>query len=389
MRYLVFGGLLVSSILLSGCNTIAGTISGVGTDNAPSPSPLVAFKQQVPVRSVWMAHAGGLVGNDYLKLGPFINGDKIFTADAKGNVFATDLRTGKRFWTVNLKTPITSGPVACEGVVVVGTGNGRVLAIDENKGTPLWHTDVPDAVLSTPAIGQGRVFIKTVDGKLCALSAQTGKILWVYDHGAPSLVMRSGGAPLIAGNEVIAGFPDGKLAAFNLQGSLLWEEEIATPQGISPVEQMVDVDADPVAAANGVVYVSTYQGSLAALNLFTGHILWSQRISSYTGLSLGAGKVFVTDADDTVWAFDQESGAVLWQQSQLCHRVLSEPVMAGRAVVVGDGFGYLHFLSPEDGHTVARVLLEHNAKILAPPVAIGNFVYVGNVNGVLSAWQVG
>lgn len=388
MRQVVFVGFLFG-ILLSGCAAIKGTISGVGTDNTPAPSPLVTYKQQLSVRNVWMAHAGGIVGSDYLKLGPYVADNRIFTADAKGIVFANDLKAGKRLWSVNVKCPITSGPVANQGVVIVGTGNGRVVAIDENKGSILWRTDVPDAVLATPAIGQGLVFIKTVDGKLCALSASTGKILWVYDHGAPALVMRSGGAPLIAGNIVISGFPDGKLAAFNLQGNLLWEEEVASSQGVSPIEQMVDIDADPVVASNGVVYVTTYQGSLAALNASSGHILWRQDISSYTGLALGQNKVFVTDADGTVWAFDRETGSILWQQSQLCHRVLTEPVMVGNAVLVGDGFGYLHFLSPVDGHTMARIMFEHNVKILAPPVVIGNFAYVGNVKGSLGAWQAG
>lgn len=386
MKYLVAG--LLVGVLLSGCAAIKGTISGVGTDNTPKPSPLFPVKPQIPVRIVWASHGGGLVGSDYLKLGPVVADNKIFTADAKGGVFANDQRTGKRLWWVNVNAPITSGPVAGQGLVVVGTGDGRVIAMDENRGSVLWRTEVPDAVLAPPAVSRTRIFIKTVDGKLCALS-RTGQIVWAYDHGSPSLVMRSGGAPLIVGNEVITGFADGKLAAFNFQGTLLWEEEIAAPQGLSPLEQMVDIDTDPVIAENGVVYITSYQGSLAALNAATGRVLWRQGISSYTGVALSADKVFVTDTDGTVAAFDRQTGDRLWQQGQLCHRVLTAPAVAGDSVVVGDGFGYLHVLSPVDGHLIARTLIEAGVSILAPPVAVGNFLYVGDTKGYLGAWRVG
>ena len=58
--------------------------------------------------------------------------------------------------------------------------------------------------------------------------------------------------------------------------------------------------------ANGVIYVATYQGHVAAVSLKSGDILWEHAISSYSGLALGQRLLFVSDAQSTVWAFDHE-----------------------------------------------------------------------------------
>jgi len=392
MRFVGFLSVaLTAGLLLSGCGTIRGTLNGVGLDNSPPPSPLVKCRSQIPVKGVWMVSAGRSIGSDCLKLGPELADNMIFTADPKGGVLASNPRNGKRIWWVNTKAKITSGPTVGEGIVVVGTGDGKVIALRENNGAPLWHADVPNAVLAAPQIGQGRVIVKTVDGKLIALSVQSGQQLWIYDHGAPMLVLRSADAPQIYGNKVIAGFSDGKLAAFSLsQGQLLWEQSVATPQGVSQVEQLVDMATDPL-IANGVVYIVSYQGGVTALAANSGQILWQQDLScsGYAGAVLSPRSLFITDSQDQIWAFDRQSGDLIWQQNQLAYRHLSAPTLLGGTLVVGDAEGYLHWLSQQDGHYLARRLAEGHVKILAAPAVAGNIMYVASANGNLSAWRVG
>ena len=65
-------------------------------------------------------------------------------------------------------------------------------------------------------------------------------------------------------------------------------------------------------------------------------------------------------------AWRRSDGEKLWTSEKLRFRGLSAPVVAGRAVAVGDFEGFVHFLSPKDGALLARVASDGSPIALAP-----------------------
>lgn len=379
MKYLK---IVLLSLVLVGCDTLTG-VSGVKTKT----SNLPALNNQAKAAPVWSSHAGSGIGSNDVKLVIAIADNKIYTADNSGKVIATALRTGQVLWETSLKVPVISGPATGMGLVVVGTNNAEVVALNAKNGAILWKTPVSSQVLTSPKVYAATVLAKTIDGKLYSLNYQTGRINWVYDHGAPTMTLRGGGAPQVIGNIVIAGFADGKLAAFNRdQGKILWDRSMALPYGASDIERMVDVEADPI-ATDSYTYVATYHGNVASVATQTGQVQWQHDLSSNKGLDLDGNFLFVTDASDHVWAFYQKNGAVAWEQNLLAGRNLTAPTKVGKYIVVGDGKGYLHWLSREDGHLVSRVLVDKSG-IVAPPVAVNNLVLATARNGLLAMYQL-
>jgi outer membrane protein assembly factor BamB len=53
--------------------------------------------------------------------------------------------------------------------------------------------------------------------------------------------------------------------------------------------------------------------------------------------------------------------------------------------VVADAEGYVHWLSQADGHFLSRVLVNKKKSIVAPPVVLGDTVYVATTDGTLFA----
>lgn len=379
---------LLSSFLM-GCSTlksVQGSITGIGLDNTPKPVSLAGFKSSIQTHRRWSTSAGGSFGNDYLKLTPVIDGE-IFTANPHGVVSDFNVNTGEIIWLANTNGRITSGPAVGDGIVVVAAPDGHVIAFNKKTGRLLWKTMVSNAVFATPRIGRGLVLVKTVDDKLCALSAQNGQQQWVYDHGAPLLTLRTSSMPQIAGNKVIVGFADGKLAAINLRkGNLIWEQTVAPAYGSTQVQRMVGLVTDPL-ISNGVIYTATYQGKVSAVSLATGHVIWGNTISTYTDLALSPRFLFVTDAKGGVWAFNRANGHVMWHQTQLANHMLSSPALMNDDVVVGDKEGHLYWLSQQDGSLLGDQLI-NNTAINTTPVVLGNTVYVLSQNGNLSCWGV-
>lgn len=355
-------------------------------DNTPAPSPLVNFKSEANPRLIWYQSTGSGVGDDYLKLVPALTDKMILTADKNGTVVATDKMTGKLIWQTRTNLSVASGPGVGDGLVLVGGRDGQVIALHQMDGSTAWKSQASTEILAPAAIDNGVALVKSIDGRLTAFT-DTGASLWSYQQNEPAMMLRSSSTPLIHGNAVVAGFANSNLAKLTLHdGSLIWQQTIVMPEGSFAIQRMVDIDADPVIAGNHI-YVATYQGKIAALDLNSGRNSWSHDISSYTGITADNKRVYVSDARGHVWAFDSESGTVDWHQSQLEARNVTGPAVVGDYVVVGDAEGYLHWLSKEDGHFVARVKV-NSSGILASPVVDNGMTYVLTKNGYLAAYSI-
>lgn len=339
-------GLLVLSIILLGCTT--------------SPSPVLPPVELTPiddplfVRSNWNSVIGKGVGENYLKLQPVFVGSTGYVADHQGYLRAFEVMSGERLWELQLEVPIASGPAVVEDKLLFGTSQGEVLARDLRNGKELWRTTLSSEVLALPRGEDGIVVIRTVDGRVYGLAADNGKRLWIYDRSVPLLTLRGNSAPVIHNGIVIIGTDSGKLVALTLKsGTVLWETQIADPRGRTELERMVDIDAEPVVMED-VVYVVTYQGRLATVQLDSGRMLWARDISSHNGMALDPYRVYITDTESQVWALNRFNGATLWRQDDLLRRSLTAPVLQGPYLVVADYDGYVHWLKREDGSIVAR-----------------------------------
>lgn len=380
MKKLLFASLLSS--LLAGCSNF------FDKDNMPTPAPLVNFTPEVRVYSPWSVRTGSGVGKDYLKLVPAVTGEFVFTADKNGTVTATNKSNGRKIWSVNSGILVSAGPTAGHDTVLVGSREGDLEALSQTTGNLLWKARASSEILAKPAAHNGIVVIKAIDGKLSAFDENTGNVLWHYQQTEPALILRGASAPQIQRNTIVAGFANGNLAKLTLDGgNLQWQSTIAIPEGSFAIQRMIDIDADPI-IFNDHVYVATYQGRIAAIDLISGREKWYRELSSYTGMTVNDEKVYVSDAKSFIWAFDANTGKVAWQQQQLEARNVTAPVIMGNYLVVGDAQGYLHWLSLSDGHLAARTRV-NKSPILAAPVVDHDVLYVVTTDGYLATYTIG
>ncbi len=377
--------LLAGLMLAGGCTAIGNLFDN--PDNTAEPAELVDLEPSIQVRTVWQRHVGSGAGKMFLKLRPAIAGERVYAATRDGSVSAFDARTGEPVWETDTDLPLSGGPGIGDGLVLVGTSDGDVLALGENDGAINWRARVSSEVLSAPQAKGGIVVVRTTDGKLFGLSADDGTRLWVYDRTAPVLTLRGTSSPALVEGAAVAGFDGGQMVAVALSnGQPLWETRVAVPRGRTELERMVDIDADPIIVDNAV-YAVTYQGQIAALELFSGQVIWRRDMSSHAGLGVGPENVYVTDDASHVWALNRNNSASMWRQAKLEARRVSPPAVFDRYVVVGDYEGYVHWLRKDDGQFVARVRMD-NDSIIAAPVATAFAVYVLDSGGELAALQV-
>src|SRR5208337_2466789 len=267
---------------------------------------------------------------------------------------AVNLNNGRRVWLKKLSTPLSAGPAAGFGMVVVGSSKGWIIALDAASGRELWHMRVNSELLSAPSISEKVVVVRSVDGRLHGLDAATGKSLWSVEQQVPRLSLRGTAIPIIAKDVAVSGFDNGKVMAVNLTtGDTLWDTALASPHGRTELDRLVDIDSS-VRVVGDNVFAAGFQGRTAMIALDSGQIWWAHDMSSYRGLAVDEDDLFVTQSDGIVVALRQRDGSEIWRNTALKRRGLSTPAVTSTAIAVADFQGYLHWLDKQTGELVAR-----------------------------------
>ena len=377
MKYAV--AILFVLLQLSGC--------GGGKVVREEPAKLLDFVAEMRVKQLWTADSGASAAKSAVVLTPAMYDNVVYTSDPKGKVRAFAIDNGRKLWETHVDHSVTGGVAAGDDLVIVVTKKGDVIALDRQNGKQRWTSQLSSQSLAPAAVAAGVVVVQSVDGKLTALSSADGRRLWRYERSEPPLSLYGTARPVIVADAVLSGFASGKVVAVHIEsGKLLWELPVAQPQGRNEVERLVDVDVSPVVVGS-ILYAASYQGKIIALDAKSGRLLWSREVSTFTGMDTDLKNVYLTDDRGNVLAFDLRTGASVWKQEQLRARQLNAPRYMEGLVAVGDFEGYVHWLSSDDGHFVARYRLGSSA-VQAQPLADKDMLYVSNQSGDLAALRL-
>lgn len=373
----------IASLALGGC----GLFGGSDDDPELEPAELVDIDEIIRVKRRWSVKVGDGASDLRLGLAPVSDTIRAYAASRDGQVHALDLDSGRRLWTTRLRLSLSAGPSVGDGRVVVAGIDGDVIALSAADGEELWRRNIAAEVLATPALGGERVILRSADGRLIALDASTGDEVWVIEEEVPRLSLRGTAGPIIAASLVVCGFDNGRLMAIELlNGQIVWEQIITPPTGRSDLERLVDLDGRAVAVGREL-YVTGFQGQVAALLLESGQLVWSRELSSYHGPGVDWSNTFVSTDDGDVVALSRANGVEQWRNASLARRELTTPVPFGDHVVVGDIDGYLHWINAASGSVDARKRID-DARISALPHAQGDVLLVQAESGVVAAFEV-
>lgn len=357
-----------------------------GDEEEDPPAELVKFKRTIKINKAWSAGIGDDAKHLRLGLNVGTDGTNVFAAAHDGKVAAFEATKGKRLWKKKTKLPLSAGPAVGEGLVVLGSNNGDVIALNAADGQERWRAEVSSEVLAEPAITGDLVLVRTVDGKLTALNIDTGGEAWFVQQSVPRLSVRGTGAPVIAGDSVVCGFDNGRVAAYELgDGSVIWDMLIAPPSGRTEVDRLSDLNAT-VRIVGEDVYVIGYQSSLSALAVESGQVLWTREVGSHIGVGVDFNNLYVTGDSSDLYAMSRRTGRETWRHEMLLNRDVTGPTPYGSSIVVGDFDGYVHWFDSRDGSLQARVRAGGD-RITSAPVVVNDMVFVTTDGGKLFAFK--
>lgn len=356
------------------------------------PAKLVKIDNEVvvlnKVASFSLPQAGGRFKGVYANKKDVIDlqvaqlGDMLIAASGTGVVSAFDGNV--QAWSVNVGDTITSG-VATDGrLAVIGTRSGKVVAFDAMSGNVVWERNLSSSSLAPALIGEGRVMILTNDGVIYALNANDGNQVWQFSTQNPTISVRGAATPIhLDTNTALFGTADGRIHAINPQvGTPLWTRRIGRAIGGSRVHQMSDVDGTPLVVGQ-YLYVPSYSGQLTGFDMSTGRALFVSELASTKSLALLGNQLIGTSIHGDVVAFDAMTGDVVWENSELKYRRLTNPVTIGNHVAVGDLDGVVHVFD-----NTGKIISRTNTKGQLTSLQVQqNRLYTQSSQDVVTVWQ--
>lgn len=365
-----------AAVLLTAC---------AGTPEENDPAELTDFVVERKLERLWSHQIGNGQGKGLYQLRPAIEGDTLYIASADGLLQARDALNGKLRWKRSLDVTISGGVGVDEERLYLGTTEGLVLALDQ-QGEELWRAQVNGEILAPPVSDDDIVVAQTYDGQVVAFDVLTGDKRWTYSASVPRLTLRGTSTPILEGQFVFAGLANGRVVALDQKtGELRWEQRVSVAKGSTEIERLSDVDGS-LLYDSGVLYAAGYQGKVIAVEIRSGRRLWERDVSSHTGPVEGYGNIYLADADGSIHAFEKNGQGVIWTQTILARRKLTEPAILGGSLAFGDFEGYLHFVSQVDGHLVSRVRVDSSG-LRAPMLVAQDRLYVFSNAGKLVAYS--
>ena len=262
------------------------------------------------------------------KLWSFVSGKRIVGTPAVSQgivvfgsadrmIYGLNAADGSLRWKVNAAEPVLGAVTIHEGIAYVGASDKTFRAIDIQTGKVVWSYDQVKGYIETkPLIADNKVIFSAWDNTLYALDKTTGKEIWTWTGGLTRMHFSPAAVwPVASNGKVFIADPQRAMTAIDLQnGKTIWRtfrSQVRETIGLSEDGERVYSKTmndsivcystltdtpEQVWASNvgfgyehapsmpqekdGVMYGSTKEGLLFALEAKTGKIIWKHKIGN-------------------------------------------------------------------------------------------------------------
>ena len=345
-------------------------------DNSEPPAPLTKIEDKLPLILNWKFETQAAPNSASYRLRPLQIDNRIYSIDTRGSIVCVDATYGNSLWRHETDLEAIAGLGGDADRLVVTSRDGDIAAfrLSEKGLELLWKIRIDSEIRAVPVLDGDQIFVRSVDGKLRSLAVSDGSQQWLVSRRVPVLSLTGNSEPLVDGQLVFAGFDDGKLVAYERDnGEVRWESTITIPSGRTEVERLVDLDGRFV-LRDGIIYVASFQGRLAAVQAISGDLLWSRQFSSYQSIAIDDDALYLSAENSDLWSIDRRTGSAFWKQDVLHARKITAPSIVGDGVVVADLDGYLHWFNRSDGKLAGRIRIGEARSYVQPVTHQGSVV---------------
>ncbi len=245
---------------------------------------------------------------------PTIDGDKVYTVGAEGDLHCFAVETGEVLWSKNYsrdygaETPLWgyAGHPLIDGdklICIVGGEGSHAVAFDKTTGDEIWRSLTstkqgysPPTLIESAGVRQ---LILLHPDALVSVDPDSGKPFWSVEYGADygSIIM----SPVFAGNRIYAGGFSNKNLLVELDpdrpaAKTLWRDQNRAAISAVNVQPFFE---------DGILYGFDQSGMMHAVEFETGRRLWDTTDPIDGGRPGKSATAFIVKQADRFWMFNE------------------------------------------------------------------------------------
>ncbi|VBB47573.1 conserved hypothetical protein [uncultured Paludibacter sp.] len=239
------------------------------------------------------------------------NGIIVFGSTDK-NIYGLKAENGVLLWKIECKEPVIGAVTIENNIAYIGASDNTFRAIDIFNGKLMWSYDKLNGYVETkPLIKGNKVIFGAWDTFLYALDKNTGKELWRWTNGIKSMHYSPAAVwPVTAKGKVFIVDPERAMTAIDMEtGKTVWRTKA------SMVRESIGISED-----GNRIYAKTMQDSVVCYSAQTDFAkeIWATNVGfgyehNPSMLIEKDGIVFGSTKNGLVFALDAQTGKVLWK----------------------------------------------------------------------------
>jgi len=299
--------------------------------------------------------------------------DDILVFQGSGSTLSVlESSTGKVRWSRQVDRPSTrfQESVRRDGTLYTASDTD-LWEIDIRNGNTIDHDSLGTLVNTSPLIDHNLAIFGTLAGELFAFEMTNDFKLWSYEFDGPIQV------PAITIN-------DNYIAAISENGDVRTLETINAHSGM---HTRIAGGSDATLLTDGIgIYIASKDQSLYAFDVEDGFRFWRKRSSAPITVqhTLYDGIVYATTQDNGLMAIDSATGETLWSNPELGGWALT--ILDNKELIVWSGYE-LFAIDRDRGDIIARMPLTNIAGIRTDSITDGN-LYVITLEGSVAKFSL-
>ena len=311
----------------------------------------------------------------------------VFFSDEKGTVYKFDLLNYKIIWELKIyESSYSNYPknitLHLSGEFLYAADNlGFIYSINTETGKTVWQQNYGIPFSSHLNYYKGVLYVVNQNSRLYAFNPLDGQKIWSFESLSGLIKPAKSSSISIYDNKLLFSNDVGDVTAIDLDKQvILWNRNILSQNNISTnlVFKISNILID-----KKDVYVSSNSGDLLNLNVDTGEIKWSYKLSSIQNHIINEKYLFVLTENGFVVSFNKNNGTILWSidlnkiskntKDQIDYYGL---ILASNNVYLTSSNGNLYKISAIDGKYIAHKKI--NSELSRAPIIVDNKILILN-----------
>lgn len=273
---------------------------------------------------------------DEIRGSPIMHDGVLFVGSYDKHLHAIDPDNGDQIWKFQSDGGIVTRPLPIDDQLVFGSEDGRLYSVSMKTGEKKWDYKTEGPIRCSATKAEGHVYFGSDDRKVYALNLATQTVSWSVKNEGP---VRS--TPYLSVSNIYYGTEGNEFLSINYRGQVEWHYWTKRPVTSSGV------------VSDGIVYFTSLDGFLYALDARTGWVIWRFRMEkgSISSPIIHGEHIYVGSADGNIYCLEKTRSQEVWR-FKTGYQVTSSPVIKNDILYCGSVDGKFYALDTKTGRSI-------------------------------------